>query len=109
MREPTRRAKIFAAAAQRARLTRRAAAPVSQRSEERWVLFDIEGPDLNTSAVTPRTLSSAQGRNYRRPSARSSAARAVDSVYSAATRCAPALAAPTSASESSMMLPTPAL
>jgi hypothetical protein len=61
MREPTRRAKIFAAAAQRARLTRRMAAPVWQRSEERWVLVDIDGTDVNTSAVSRRMLSSGQG------------------------------------------------
>jgi hypothetical protein len=108
MREPTRRAKIFAAAAQRARLTRRMAAPVSQRSEERWVLVDIDRPDVTTTVVSRRMLSLGPGR-YLRPSAKISAARAVDSVYSAATRCAPALAAPSSASDSSMMLPTPAV
>jgi hypothetical protein len=53
MREPTRRAKIFAAAAQRARLTMRTTAQVSQRSEERWVLVDIEGPHLSTSGARP--------------------------------------------------------
>ena len=51
MREPTRRAKIFAAAAQRARLTRRLAAPVSQRSEERWVLVDAQPPQGDVELV----------------------------------------------------------
>jgi hypothetical protein len=45
MREPDPRAKIFAAAAQRARLTR-PAAPAWQQSERRKVWDDIEGPDV---------------------------------------------------------------
>ena len=53
MREPTRGEISFAAAAQRARLTRRAAALVSQRSEERWVVVDIEGPNLTTGGARP--------------------------------------------------------
>jgi hypothetical protein len=44
--EPNPRATIFATAAQHARLTWRTAAPVSQRSEERWVEDDIEAQPL---------------------------------------------------------------
>lgn len=50
MREPNPRAKIFATRAQYPRLARRTAAPVSQRSEERWVEGDIEGRNPNTFA-----------------------------------------------------------